>query len=70
MLIDSSIMKAFGAKLDWAAERLSNITTPAIYTKNPIRSQTCSVITQNSDTAIPVFVPINNKNVVPAEHEQ
>ena len=23
MLIDNSIMKAFGAKLDWAAERLS-----------------------------------------------
>ena len=54
MLIDNSIMKAFEAKLDWAAERLffkdSNITIPAIHTRQPIRSKYCSVITQDSDT--------------------
>ena len=36
MLIDTNVMKAFGAKLDWAAERLSlkdsNITIPEIHT--------------------------------------
>ena len=70
MLIDNSIMKAFGAKLDWAAERLSsrnsNITLPANGTKN-ITPQCCSVVKQKSNTAIPVFVP--NKYVVPPEHE-
>ena len=61
MLIDDSIMKeVFGAKLDWAAERLSfsdsNVTVPAIHTRKPIRSKNCSVITQNFDTATPVLV--------------
>ena len=53
MLLDNSIMKAFGAKLDWAAERLSfqnnNITIPATHMKKLIRSKYCSVITQDSD---------------------
>ena len=53
MLIDSSIMKAFGAKLDWVGKRLSfkdsNITIPAIHMRRPIMSKYCSVITQNSD---------------------
>ena len=70
MLIDNSTIKVFGVKLDWAAERLSfrdsSITIPAIHTKI-IRSKYCSVITQKSDTAIPVFVP--NKYTVLPEHE-
>ena len=69
MLIDDSIMKeVFGAKLDWAAERLSfsdsNITIPAIHTRESIRSNNCSVITQNFDTAIPVLV--RNEYIVPS----
>ena len=72
MLIDNSIMKAFGAKLDWAAERLSfqdtNITIPATHTRRPIRSKYCSVTTQDSDTEdISVFV--SNKYIIPAAHE-
>ena len=72
MLIDNSIMKAFGAKLDWAAERLSfknsNITTPATHMRRPIRSKYCSVITQDSDAEdVPVFV--SNKHIIPAAHE-
>ena len=43
MLIDKIIMKAFGAKLHWAAERLSfkdsNITIPATHTRRAIRSK-------------------------------
>ena len=44
MVVNNSIVKAFGAKLDWAAERLSfkysEITIPAIHT---ISSKYCSV---------------------------
>ena len=48
MLIDSSIMKAFGAKkLDWAEiisfRDSSNITIPAIHANRPVRSQ-CPVL--------------------------
>ena len=50
VLVDNSIMKAFGAKLDWAAERLSfkdsDITIPATHMRLPIRSNYCSVITK------------------------
>ena len=72
MLIDNSIMKAFEAKLDWAAERLSfkdsNITIPATHMRRPIRSKYCSVITQDSDIEeVPVFV--SNKYNIPAAHE-
>ena len=72
MLIDSSIMKAFGAKLDWAAERLSfkdsDITIPETYMRRPIRSKYCSVITQNSDAEdVPVFV--SSKFIILAAHE-
>ena len=71
-MLDNSTMKAFGAELDWAAERRSfkdsNITIPATHTIQPIRSKYCSVITQDSDTEdIPAFV--FNKNVVPAARE-
>ena len=72
MLINNSIMKAFGGKMDWAAERLSfkisNITIPATQMRRPIRSKYCFVITQDSDTEnIPVFV--FNKYITPAAHE-
>ena len=72
MLIDNSVMKAFGAKLDWAAERLSfqdsNITIPVIHMRRPIKSKYCSVITQTSDgKSVPVWV--SNKYVIPAVHE-
>ena len=65
-------MKAFGAKLDWAAERVSfkdsNITIPATHMRRPIRSKYSSVITQDSDTEDgSVFV--SNKCVIPAAHE-
>ena len=53
MLMDNSIIKGFGAKLDWAAERLSfqdnNITISTTHMKRPIKSKHCSVITQTSD---------------------
>ena len=72
MLIDNSIMKSFGAKLDWTAERLSfqdsKHTIPAIHVRRSIRSQYCSVITQTADTqSIPVLV--SKQYVVPAAHE-
>ena len=72
MLIDNSIMKAFGAKSEWAAKRLSfkdiNITIPATHTRRLIRSKYYSVITQNSDTEdVPVF--FSNKYIIPATHE-
>ena len=72
MLFDNIIMKAFGAKLDWATERLpfkdSSITIPATPTRQPIRLRYCSVITQDSDTEdAPVYV--SNKYVVSAAHE-
>ena len=72
MLIDNSIMKSFGAKLDWTTERLSfqdsKHTIPAIHVRRSIRSQYCSVTTQTADTqSIPVLV--SRKYVVPAAHE-
>ena len=49
MLIDNSIMKSFGAKLDWTTERLSfqdsTSTIPAIHVRHSIQSKYCSVIT-------------------------
>ena len=72
MLIDNSIMKAFGAKLDWAAERLSfrysNFTIPATHMRRPIKSKYCSVITQTSDAkSVPVWV--SKEYIIPAAHE-
>ena len=72
MLIDKSIMKSFGAKLDWTTERLSfqdsNNTIPAIHARRPIQSKYCSVITRTDDTqSTPVLV--SRKYVVPAAHE-
>ena len=72
MLIDNSIMEAFGARLDWAAERLSfknsNSPIPATHTRRSIRSNYCSVITQDSDTE-DVAVSVCNKYIIPAAHE-
>ena len=73
MLIANSIMKAFGAKLDWAAERLSfkdsDTTIPATHMRRPMRSKYYSVITQDSDAKdAPVFVS-NKYIVIPAAHE-
>ena len=72
MLLDSSIMKSFGAKLDWMTECLSfqysKHTISAIHVRRSIQSQYCSVITQTADTqSIPVLV--SRKYVVPAAHE-
>ena len=72
MLIDNSIMKSFGAKLDWTTERLSfqdsERTIPAMHVRRSIRSQHCSVITPTAVTqSIPVLV--SRKYVVPAAHE-
>ena len=72
LLIDNSIMKSFCAKLFWAAERLpfqdSNVTIPAIHTRQSLKSKYCSVITQTSDEqTVPVLV--SRKYVVPAAHE-
>ena len=72
MLIDNSIMKSFGAKLDWTTERLSfqdsKHTIPAKHARRSIQSQYCSVITQTAVTqSIPVLV--SRKYLVPAAHE-
>ena len=72
MLIDNSIMKYFGAKLDWAAERLSfkgsNATILANHMRQSLKSKYCSVITQTGDEqTVPVL--ISRKYVVPAGHE-
>ena len=72
MLIDNIIMKAFRAKLDWAAERLSfqdsNVTIPATHMRRSLKSEYCSVITQTSDEqSVPVWV--SKKYVIPAAHE-
>ena len=72
MLIDNSIMKAFLAKLDWAAERLSfqdsNVTISATHMRRPVKSKYCSVITKTSDDkSAPVWV--SHKYVIPAAHE-
>ena len=70
MLIDNSIMKAFGAKLDWAAERLSlrdiNTTLPANGTKKhkvPVLFCSHAAIRHSYPCVFP------NKYVVPPEHE-
>ena len=72
MLIDNSIMKSLGAKLDWATERLSfqdnNVTIPATHVRRPLKSKYCSVITQTGDEqTVPVLV--TRTCVVPAAHE-
>ena len=72
MLLDNSIMKSFGAKLDWTTEYLSfqdsKHTIPAIHARRSIQSQYCFVITQTADTQlIPVLV--FRKHVVSAAHE-
>ena len=71
-LIDYTIMKAFRAKLDWAAEHLSfqdsNVTIPATHLRRSLKSKYCSVITQTGDAqTVPVLV--SRKYVVPAAHE-
>ena len=72
MLIDNSIMKLFGAKLDWAAERLSfqdsNVTIPATHMRRSLKSEYYSVITQTGDAQIPVLV--SRIYVVSAAHEE
>ena len=72
MLLDNSIMKSFGAKLDWTTECLSfqdsKHTIPAIHVRRSVQSQYYSVITQTADTqSIPVLV--SRKYVVPPAHE-
>ena len=72
VLIDISIMKAFGAKLDWVAERLAhqdgNDTIPTTHMRRPITSKYCSIITQTSnEKSVPVWV--FKKYVIPAAHE-
>ena len=65
-------MKAFRAKLDWTAERLSfqdsNVTIPATHMRRPLKSKYCSVITQTGDgQTVPVL--LSRKYVIPATHE-
>ena len=72
MLIDNSIMKSFGAKLDWATERLyfqdSNVTIPATHVRRPLKSKYCYIVTQTADAqTVPVLV--SRKYVVPVAHE-
>ena len=71
MLIDNSIMKSFGAKLDWTTERPSfqdsNVTIPETHVRRSLKSKYCSVITQTADAqTVPVLV--SRKYVVPAAH--
>ena len=63
MLLDKSIMKSFGDKLDWTTECLSfqdsKHTIPAIHVRRSVQSQYCSVITQTAQTQpIPVLVRV------------
>ena len=72
MLIDNSITKEFGAKLNWAAELLSfkdsDTTIPATHIRRPIRPNYCSVVRQNSDAeGVPLF--ISSKYIIPAARE-
>ena len=65
-------MKAFRAKLDWAAERLyfqyNNVTIPATHMRRSLKSHYWSVIKQTGDEQrLPVLV--SRKYVVPAAHE-
>ena len=52
MLLDNSIMKSFGAKLDWLTECLSFQdsleTIPARHVKSPVQSKYCSYYNANS----------------------
>ena len=72
MLLDNSIMKSFGAKLDWTSECLSFQdslqTIPARHVKSSVQSEYCSVITQTVDT-LPTPVLVSRKVVIPAAHE-
>ena len=72
MLLDNSIMKKIGAKLDWTTECLSfqdsKYTIPAIHVRRSVQSQYCSVITQTAETQ-PIPVLVSRKYVVPAAHE-
>ena len=72
MLLDNSIMKSFGAKLDWLTECLSFQdsleTIPARHVKSPVQSEYCSIITQTVDT-LPTPVLVSRKVVIPAAHE-
>ena len=72
MLLDNSIMKSFGAKLDWLTECLSFQdslqTIPARHVKSSVQSEYCSVITQTVDT-LPTPVLVSRKVVIPAAHE-
>ena len=72
MLLDNSIMKSFGAKLDWLTECLSFQdsleTIPARHVKSPVQSKYCSIITQTVDT-LPTPVLVSRKVVIPAAHE-
>ena len=60
MLIDNSIMKAFGTKLDLGDERLSfqdsNVTIPATHIRRPIKSNHYLVITQTFAMTEKVFL--------------
>ena len=72
MLLDSSVMKSFGAKLDWTTECLSfqdsRHTIPAVHVRRSVQPQYCSVITQTADTQ-PTPILVSRKYVVPAAHE-
>ena len=72
MLLDNSIMKSFGAKLDWLTECLSFQdsleTIPARHVKSPVQSKYCSILTQTVDT-LPTPVLVSRKVVIPAAHE-
>ena len=72
MLLDNSIMKSFGAKLDWLTECLSFQdsleTIPARHVKSSVQSKYCSIITQTVDT-LPTPVLVSRKVVIPAAHE-
>ena len=72
MLIDNSTMKAFRAKIDWAAERLSfqdsNVTIPVTHTRRSLESKYCSVIAQTSEEqSVPVWA--SRKYVITAAHK-
>ena len=72
MLLDNSIMKSFGAKIDWSSECLSfqnsTQTIPARHVRSSVQSEYCSVITQTVDTpSTPVLV--SRKFVIPAALE-
>ena len=72
MLLDNSIMKSFGAKLDWARECLSfqnsTQTIPARHVRSSVQSEYCSVITRTVDNP-PTPVLVSRKFVIPAAHE-